>query len=274
VTLRYDDMVIERENISAIHDSQMNHKNHSSDMMIEAKNLVKNFGKLKALDNISVNFSSGQTIALIGPNGSGKTTFIKSILGMVIPEQGDIIFDGKSILKDWTYRSKVGYMPQIGRYPENMTIQQVFEMMKDIRQPEGGEFDEDLIEAFQMKALMGKKMSTLSGGTRQKVSACLAFLFNPKVLILDEPTAGLDPLSSEELKDKILMEKRKGKLILITSHILSELDEITTDIIYLMEGKIRFYKKIDDLMEETGEGKLSKAIARYMTKEKINHLNY
>jgi Cu-processing system ATP-binding protein len=242
--------------------------------MIEANGLTKNFGKMRALDNITVGFRSGQAVALLGPNGSGKTTFIKSILGMVIPDQGEILFDGKSILKDWTYRSKIGYMPQIGRYPDNMSIRQVFEMMKDIRQPEDGKFDEDLIQSFQMEELMGKKMRTLSGGTRQKVSACLAFLFNPKVLILDEPTAGLDPLSSEILKEKILKEKRKGKLILITSHVLSELDEITTDIMYLIDGKIRFYKKRSELLEETEEDKLGKAIARYMSKEKINHLNY
>lgn len=240
--------------------------------MIEAKNLIKNFGKLKALDNISVSLEAAKTVALIGPNGSGKTTFIKSLLGMVIPDKGDIVFDGKSILKDWTYRNKIGYMPQIGRYPDNMSIRQVFDMMKDIRQPEGGKFDEDLIDAFQMETLWQKKMSALSGGTRQKVSACLAFLFNPKVLVLDEPTAGLDPLSTEVLKDKILKEKRKGKLILITSHILSELDEITTDVMYLMDGKIKFYTKLEHLREDTGEAKLSKAIARYMSNEAVNNV--
>jgi Cu-processing system ATP-binding protein len=244
------------------------------EMMIETKGVVKNFGKLRALDNISVGFHPGQTVALLGPNGSGKTTFIKSILGMVVPDEGDIVVDGESILKGFSYRSKIGYMPQIGRYPDNMSIRQVIEMMKDIRQPEGGKYDEDLIVAFQMKDLMEKKMRTLSGGTRQKVSACLAFLFNPKILILDEPTAGLDPLSSEVLKEKILSEKRKGKLILITSHILSELDDITTDIMYLMDGKIKFCKKITELMDETGEDKLAKAIARFMSKEKISHLKY
>ena len=243
-------------------------KELNSTKMIEASNLVKNFGKLKALDNISVNLHSGEAIALIGPNGSGKTTFIKAILGIVIPDKGEILFDGKSILKDWTYRNKVGYMPQIGRYPDNMSIEQVFEMMKDIRKPEGGTYDEDLIKAFQMKDLLRKKMNTLSGGTRQKVSSCIAFLFNPKVLILDEPTAGLDPLSSEILKEKIVEEQRKGKLILITSHVLSELEEITSNIMYLMEGKIRFYKEISVLKEETGEEKLVKAIAAYLTKAK------
>ena len=107
-------------------------------------------------------------------------------------------------------------------------------------------------------------MRTLSGGTRQKVSAALAFYFNPDILILDEPTAGLDPLSSEILKEKIMQEKKKNKLILITSHILSDLDELTTDVMYLQEGKLIFLKDIKTLRNETGEDKLGKAIARVM----------
>ena len=231
--------------------------------MIIASNVSKQFGKLKALDNVSATCLKGQCIALIGPNGSGKTTLIKSILGMVVPDSGFITFNGKNIVHDWKYRSKIGYMPQIGRYPENMTIGQVLDMMKDIRS-EKGPLDEELIETFQLNNLLKKRMRTLSGGTRQKVSACIAFLFDPDVLILDEPTAGLDPVSSEQLKDKIIKEKEKGKLVLVTSHILSELDDLITHVIYMQDGVLRFHKSIDDLKQDTGELKLSKAIAHYM----------
>jgi Cu-processing system ATP-binding protein len=124
--------------------------------------------------------------------------------------------------------------------------------------------DEDLISSFNLDVLMHKKMHTLSGGTRQKVSAALAFLFNPDVLILDEPTAGLDPLASERLKEKITDEKEKGKLIIITSHVLSELDELITDVFYIQEGQLAFHKKLDDLKAETGEEKLSKAIPQIL----------
>lgn len=155
-------------------------------------------------------------------------------------------------------------MPQIGRYPENMTISNVIEMMKDIRKGSNVHLDEDLIHSFNLDALMNKKMHTLSGGTRQKVSACLAFLFNPDVLILDEPTAGLDPVSSEKLKNKIILEKEKGKLILITSHVLSELDDLITEVFYMQEGRLMFHKKLSELMIDTGEEKLSKAIAKIM----------
>ena len=231
--------------------------------MIIANNVTKTFGKLKALDNVSVNCLRGQTIALIGPNGSGKTTLIKSILGMVVPDSGFITFDQDNILHTWNYRERIGYMPQIGRYPENMSIAQVFSMMRDIRKNVTAT-DEELIAAFGLEEMMQKKMRTLSGGTRQKVSASLAFLFNPDVLILDEPTAGLDPVASEILKQKIIKEKQKGKLILITSHVLSELDDVVSEIIYMQEGKLQFHKSLQQLQEDTGETKLAKAIAHIM----------
>ena len=237
--------------------------------MITINNITKSFGKLKALDNVSTTCNKGECIALIGPNGSGKTTLIKSILGMVVPDNGTIKFNGSNILNSWQYRDQIGYMPQIGRYPENMTIGQVLDMMKDIRNKKSA-LDEDLIQSFSLNNLLNKRMSTLSGGTRQKVSAALAFLFDPAVLILDEPTAGLDPVASELFKEKIIAEKEKGKLVLITSHILSDLDDLITQIIYMQDGKLLFHKSIEALRQDTGEDKLLKAIAHVMKNETEN----
>lgn len=231
--------------------------------MIIASNVSKRFGKLQALNNVSVTCNKGECIALIGPNGSGKTTLIKSILGMVVPDSGFITFNGNNILHHWQYRSDIGYMPQIGRYPDNMRIADVLDMMKDIRGHKGA-MDEELVTAFELDKLKHKRMRTLSGGTRQKVSACLAFLFDPQVLILDEPTAGLDPVSSEILKEKIITEKKKGKLVMVTSHILSELDDLVTQVIYMQDGELRFHKSIEALRADTGHEKLSKAIAHVM----------
>lgn len=234
--------------------------------MIIANNVSKKFGRLKALDNVSVVCNKGECIALIGPNGSGKTTFIKCLLGMVVPDSGFITFNEKNILHDWQYRSHIGYMPQMGKYPDNMTIAQLLDMMKDIRKNKSLQTDEELIKAFGLSSIMRKRISTLSGGTRQKVSASLAFLFNPDALILDEPTAGLDPVAAEILKEKIIAEKKKGKLVLITSHILSDLDEMITQIIYMQDGQLQFHKTFEALRSDTGEEKLSKAIARVMQK--------
>ena len=193
--------------------------------MIQVKDVSKHFGSLEVLKKVSAAFEPGKSYAIIGPNGSGKTTLIKTILGMVLPASGEIEVDGKRIDGQWEYRRGIGYMPQIGRYPDNMKIGQLFEMIRDLRRVDTAT-DDELIAGLRLNELFDKRMHTLSGGTRQKVSAAIAFLFNPAILILDEPTAGLDPLAVEILKSKILQEKEKGKLFLITSHIMSDLDEL------------------------------------------------
>ena len=240
--------------------------------MIEIKELQKKFGKFEVLKNINLSCKKGECIALIGPNGCGKTTLIKSVLGMVLPDSGTIHFNGNSVLGEYLYREKIGYMPQIGRYPDNMTIGQIIEMIKKIRNS-SDDLDEDLLHAFELEKMFDKQMRTLSGGTTQKVSAVLAFLFNPDVLILDEPTAGLDPLAAEVLKEKIIKEKEKGKLILITSHLLSELDDLITEIIFMQEGKVHFHQKVEELKTTTGEERISKAIAKIL-KNKQNEPNH
>lgn len=235
--------------------------------MINIQHIAKRFGKLQVLDDVSLDLKGGECIALIGPNGSGKTTLIKSILGMVVPQSGSILFKGEPIGKQWEYRKHIGYMPQIGRYPENMTIGQVLDMMQDIRKVPKENLDKDLYEVFELGTMLDKRMGTLSGGTRQKISACLAFMFKPDVLILDEPTAGLDPVATELLKDKILAEKSRNKLIIITSHVLSDLDDLVTEIIYMQDGSPLFHKSLEALKNETGADRLGKAIAQVMSKQ-------
>ena len=151
-------------------------------------------------------------------------------------------------------------MPQIGRYPENMSIEQTIKMIKDTRKVSETHLDTELLEDFELEKMYDKKMGTLSGGTTQKVSAVLAFMFDPKVIILDEPTAGLDPLASEILKNKIIKEKNKGKLIIITSHLLSELDDIVSEIVFMNEGKIIVQQSVADLMTERKSEKISESI--------------
>ena len=228
--------------------------------MIEVKNLTKKFSKFTALDDLNLTFTNGKSIALIGPNGCGKTTLIKSILGLNVIETGDILVDGKSVKDDYLYRQDIGYMPQIGRYPENMSIGQTIKMIKDTRKISETHLDTELLENFELEKMYDKKMGTLSGGTTQKVSAVLAFMFDPKVIILDEPTAGLDPLASEILKNKIIKEKNRGKLIIITSNLLSELDDIVSEIVFMNEGKIIVQQSVTDLMNERKSEKISESI--------------
>ena len=228
--------------------------------MIEIKNLTKKFNKFTALNQVNINFNDGHSVALIGPNGCGKTTLIKCILGLNVVEDGDILVNNESVKEHYLYRKNIGYMPQIGRYPENMTIAQTIQMIKDTRKVSESELDTELLEAFELKSIFDKKMRTLSGGTTQKVSAVLAFLFNPRIIILDEPTAGLDPLASEILKNKIIKEKNKGKLIIITSHLLSELDDIVSEIVFMNEGKVIVHQSVEELMTERKTEKISESI--------------
>jgi Cu-processing system ATP-binding protein len=228
--------------------------------MIEIKNLTKKFNKFTALNEVNIRFNDGHSVALIGPNGCGKTTLIKCILGLNVVEDGDILVNNESVKEHYLYRKNIGYMPQIGRYPENMTIEQTIQMIKDTRKVSESELDTELLEAFELESIFDKKMRTLSGGTTQKVSAVLAFLFNPGIIILDEPTAGLDPLASEILKNKIIKEKNKGKLIIITSHLLSELDDIVSEIVFMNEGKVIVHQSVEELMTERKTEKISESI--------------
>lgn len=239
--------------------------------MIEIRNLKKSFGQLKVLQGMDASFEKGQVVAIIGPNASGKTTLIKCILGMVLPDAGDVLLNNERVNGAVAYKQHIGYMPQIGRYPDNMKMGQLFEMMKDIRvHNRPAVLDEELIRRFRLSAMYQKPMSTLSGGTRQKVSAALAFLFDPPVLILDEPTAGLDPLSAEILKHKIIAAREAGKLVLITSHIMSEIEEMADAILYIFEGKVKFLKTVTAIKSEYGDEKLGKAIANYILQEMNN----
>lgn len=231
--------------------------------MIEIEKLNKSFGTLKALDRVDASITAGSMNYIVGPNGSGKTTLIKCILGLVKPDSGGMFIKGEKLNGNYKYRSSIGYMPQQSDFPENLTVKEIFEMIKDIRQS-GNSLDEELIQVFGLEKEFQKRLKNLSGGTKQKVNSAVAFLFDPQILILDEPTAGLDPVSSSYLKDKILKEHNRGKTIIFTSHILSELEELAENIIFILEGKIQFAGRKDELISSTEKHNLERAVASLM----------
>jgi Cu-processing system ATP-binding protein len=139
-------------------------------------------------------------------------------------------------------------------------------MMRGLRR-ETGEPDEELIDALQLRGHLEQPLRVLSGGTRQKVNAALAFFFSPDLLILDEPTAGLDPASSGTLKDKILAERRRGRTVVLTSHVMSELDELAEDIAFLIDGRIRYAGPIRDLKRVTRQLSLERAVAHVLIEQ-------
>jgi Cu-processing system ATP-binding protein len=231
--------------------------------LITVKNLIKNFGKNHVIKNLSLTVDEGKVTAIVGPNGSGKTTLIKTILGLVKPTEGFIEVDGNSISDDYLYRNKIGYMPQIARYPENLTGSEILSLIKSIRNSNDYS-DKEMLSAFKLEDEMEKPFKNLSGGTKQKISAIIAFAFNPKIIILDEPTAGLDPISSSYFKDLVLKQKELGKTIILTSHLMNEVQELADEIVFLLEGEIKFKGAIQSLLEAKKETKVERAIAELM----------
>lgn len=228
--------------------------------MIEIKNITKEYTFTKALDNVSLLFEKGQIHSLLGPNGSGKTTLIKSILGLTKPNSGEILINEKSILNSWDYRKDIGYMAQVAMYPENLTGRELLEMVTEIRQQSPVK-KEELIELLKFKNELDKPLKTLSEGNKQKVNATMSLMFDQAILFLDEPTAGLDMVTSRELKKFLLKEKQLGKTIIFSSHVLYDIEELSDNIIILLEGKLIFTGNQEKLYKESNKSELEDAIA-------------
>ena len=233
--------------------------------MIEIKEIKKNFGKLEVLKGFDFSLSKGKITAILGPNGSGKTTFIKSILGLVIPSGGEIQFEEKSIYKDWEYRKNIGYLPQIARFPENLKVKELFKLIEDVRGESGSA--NKLIDLFDLNEFLNKRLRQLSGGTRQKVNLVLTFMFDCPIYILDEPTSGLDPIALIRLKDLVKEKKALGKTFLVTTHIMNLVEEIADELIFLLEGKVYFRGTYTEMLEAEKEENLERAIANILEKE-------
>jgi Cu-processing system ATP-binding protein len=231
--------------------------------VIQTRGLRKSYGTLTVLRDVDIDVPRGEITAIIGPNASGKTTFNKILLGLVRPDAGEILFDGQSIQGQAAYRARIGYMQQLARFPENLCAADVFTMLTDLR-GKLVERDDELIDTLALAPVLQTPMRFLSGGMRQRVNAALAFLFSPDLLILDEPTAALDPLSSSSLKDKIRRERAQGRTFILTSHVLSELQELADRIVFLLDGGVRFAGRPADLLKQTGEGTLERAVASVM----------
>lgn len=232
--------------------------------MITIENLYKKFGKVEVLNKLQLDIKKGGVFAVLGPNGSGKTTLIKSILGMVIPNKGTITINNENILKKHEYRNNINYLPQIANFPNNLTVKELINLVKNLRVKSTQ--DTELVELFGLTPFLNQKLGNLSGGTRQKVNIVLTFMFDSPITILDEPTTGLDPISLIHLKDIIRKEKNNGKTILITSHIMSFVEEIADQIVFLLDGKIYFKGSIAELQKETNQQNLETAIATILSK--------
>jgi Cu-processing system ATP-binding protein len=230
-----------------------------ADLRIEG--LRKSFGRVAVLNGIDLRIAPGRITAIVGPNAAGKTTLIKTIVGLVRPERsGRVTLDGEPVGATTAARGRIGYMPQAAQFPAHLTGREILSLLRSVR-GDPADVDLELVEAFGLAGSLDRKLGTLSGGTLQKLNAVVAFLFRPALLILDEPTAGLDPVASGFLKDRVLRAPAEGVTVVLTSHILSEIEELAQDIVFLIEGRVVFEGTVQSLKAMTNESRLERAVA-------------
>ncbi len=234
--------------------------------VIEGIGVTKRYGRVPVLRGIDFAVKAGRVTAILGPNGAGKSTLIRVLLGLARPDEGSVTVAGTAVGNDPGYRAAIGYMPQHPHFPENLTGREVVRLLRELRRHSVPE-DDDLFEAFALPAELDKPARNLSGGTKQKLNAALAFMFRPRILLLDEPTAGLDPVASGVLKARILSAREAGVTVLLVSHVLSELEDLVDDVIFLLEGRVEFQGSLRRLGEITGESRLEPAVARLMQRK-------
>jgi Cu-processing system ATP-binding protein len=227
---------------------------------VRVQGIRKTFSVRPVLDDVDVCFRPGRITAVLGPNGAGKTTLLKMILGLVRPDDGWVSVGDRRVNGDAGYRRDIGYMPQLPRFPENLSGWELAAMLDDLRGFAGAP-DESLLDAFTLRPEMDKPFRTLSGGNRQKLNAALALRYGAGVLILDEPTAGLDPVAARVIKERVRAERDRGCTVLLTSHDLGQLEALADDVVFLLDGVVRFEGEVVALLATTGQTDLEAAIA-------------
>ena len=232
---------------------------------VEVTALRKRFGRREVLRGLDLYLAPGRITALVGPNAAGKTTLIKLLLGLVRRRSagGSIKLDGVELNGQPDYRERIGYMPQAAHFPELLTGREVIGLLQELRNRRE-DLDLELLEQFRLGAALDQPVRTLSGGTRQKLNAVVAFLFRPSLLILDEPTAGLDPVAAGILKEKVLGAPARGTTVLLTSHLMSEVEELAQQIVFLLDGAVAYRGTVEELLAQSGETRLERAIARLL----------
>lgn len=226
-------------------------------MEIKVKNLVKHFGDTRAVDDISFSFSTGQIVGFVGPNGAGKTTTIRIMASLEDATSGDILFDDVSILQDpEKVRHYVGYMPDSLPTHRDMIVHDYLDFFArayGIRTPKRQQVIHQIEEFTNLLGIRDKSLYALSKGMKQRVSLARALLHDPKVLILDEPAAGLDPRARVELRELLMALSEQGKAVLLSSHILTELAEVCTNVVIIEQGKLLKSSDMGDLAKVKSE---------------------
>lgn len=205
--------------------------------IIETKNLTKNYGKNRGIENINISVSKGEIYGFIGPNGAGKSTTIKTLLNFIYPSDGSATIFGKDIIKESsTIKEEIGYVPSEVRYYDSVKVKDIIKYAQNFY-PQTSNNDVEKI-CRELELDMEKKMDELSLGNKKKVAIAQALISKPKLLILDEPTNGLDPLMQKKLFNILVEEKKKGNTVFLSSHNLTEVQNLCDKVCVIKEGKI------------------------------------
>ena len=233
--------------------------------MIEVKNITKKYGNFTAVDNISFKIEEGEIIGLLGPNGAGKSTTMNMITGYIEPTEGEILVNGYDISKkSKKAKSQIGYMPEGVPLYSDLTVKEFVTYMAELKKVDRKirkEKVEKIIEQTGLKDVENKLTRNLSRGYKQRVSMAGALVGEPKILILDEPTVGLDPKQITEIR-ALIKELGKTHTVILSSHILSEVSQICNKVILVNKGKIVAIDTPENL-----EKKVSKNNSTYVTVE-------
>ncbi len=231
--------------------------------MISVRAISKAYRTLPVLRSLSCEFRRGVITGLAGPNACGKTTLIKAMLGLVRPDAGEIFIGGAPV-SAVSCRERIGYMPQQAEFPRNLTARELCAMISALRGRPLTRFDE-LVERFHLAPFLEKPLGQLSTGTRQKISAVVALGVQPEVLILDEPTAGFDPLACVTFKALLLDAVAQGATVVLVSHIIPELEQLIGDLVFLLDGRVLFAGEVSALAAETGVPGLEAGLVKLLS---------
>lgn len=221
--------------------------------MLIVKNLTKSFNSTQAVDDISFQIQPGKIFGLLGPNGAGKTTTIRTILNIIKPSSGEIFFDGKPIT--YEYYNLIGYLPEErGLYRRSKVIDVLiyFASLKNINRKDAGYLAEKWLSHLNISHYKDKRVEHLSKGNQQKIQLIAAIIHNPRLLILDEPFTGFDPINQQEVKDLILTFLTEGKTIILSTHQMDLAEKLCEDILLLDKGKDVCQGKLSEIKRRFG----------------------
>jgi ABC-type multidrug transport system ATPase subunit len=218
-------------------------------MMVRAESLTKTYGPVTAVDRLSFEVEQGETFALIGPNGAGKTTTLRLLLGLGRPDSGRILVGAAGLEPHHPEaRRDLGYVPQRVEFPPGRTVAEVLGFFAELRGLDRDRVDRALARV-RLAALADRRASELSGGYTQRLSLAQALLADPALLVLDEPTASLDPEATWEFRTLVEQLRREGKTILLCSHLLSEVERVADRVLILVDGRRAALERMDALRE-------------------------